>query len=214
MKKITKIEECKKNKDRVNVYIDEEFYMSCSKYCCIKYNLKEGWEIDLSYIAQVIAEDNYGKGKNYALKIIERGMKSKKELQDKLKLKEYSQGDIDKIIAFLSEYGYVDDGKYAKYYIESYKNTKSKLLIKHALLGKGIDQDTIEKYLSIIEEDTERDKAKTLALKKYNLLKGKDKNCIRKKIGDMLIRRGYEYHLIKSVINDILEDDEGGDYNI
>lgn len=214
MKKITKIEECKKNKDRVNVYIDEEFYMACSKYCFIKYDLKEGLEIDLSYIAKVIAEDNYGKGKNYALKIIERGMKSKKELQDKLKLKEYSEGDIDRIISFLSEYGYVNDDQYAKYYIESYKNTKSRLLIKHALILKGIDKDIIEKYLLFIEDDAERNKAKALAFKKYNLLKGKDKNCMRKKIGDMLIRRGYEYHLIKSVINEILEEDEGGDYNI
>lgn len=212
MRKITKIEECKRNKDRVNIFMDEEFYMSCSKYCCIKYDLKEGCLIDMDYINKVISEDNYGKGKNYALKVIERGMKSKKEINDKLKLKEYSDTDIDRIISFLSEYGYADDDMYAKYYIESYKNAKSKQFIKHSLINKGIDPDIIEKYLVDIEDETERNKVRTLAVKKLNSLKGKDKREIRKKIGDMLIRRGYEYNLIKEVINNIMENDEDGDY--
>lgn len=211
MKKITKIEECKKNKDRVNIFADEEFYASCSKYCCIKYDLKAGMNIDEAQIEGVISEDNYGKGKDYALRVIERGMKSKKELCDKLKLKGYSGEDIERIISFMSEYGYIDDEMYAKYYIESYKNSKSKLIIKHSLINKGIDQDIIEKYLSSIEDETEKAKAKSLAVKKYNLLKGKEKIVIRKKLGDMLIRQGYEYHLVKEVINEILDEDEGGD---
>jgi regulatory protein len=212
MKKITKIEECKRNKDRVNIFMDEEFYMSASKYCCIKYDLKEGLQIDTSYIDRVISEDNYGKGKNYALKVIERGMKSKKEIHDKLKLKEYSDADIDRVMSFLSEYGYADDDMYAKCYIESCKNSKSKQFIKHSLINKGIDLDIIEKYLMSIEDEEERNKAKILSLKKLNTLKGKDKKEIRKKIGDMLIRRGYEYNLIKEVVNDIMENDEDGDY--
>ncbi|MFA6941832.1 MAG: regulatory protein RecX, partial [Clostridiaceae bacterium] len=167
-----------------------------------------------SKLDRVISEDNYGKGKDYALRVIERGMKSKKELCDKLKLKEYSESDIERIILFMSEYGYIDDEMYAKYYIESYKNAKSKLIIKHSLINKGIDQEIIEKYISSMGDETEKNKAKALAVKKYNSLKGKEKLEIRKKLGDMLIRRGYEYHLVKEVINEILNEDEGGDFDI
>lgn len=212
MKKITKIEECKRNKDRVNIYTDEEFYASCSKYCCVKYELKAGMEFDEEYLKNVISEDNYGKGKEYALRIIERGMKSKKELQDKLRLKEYGEKDTDRIIHFMEEYGYIDDAKYARYYIESYKNSKSKLIIKHSLMTKGIDQETIEKYLPLIKDETEKDKIKALAVKKYKSLKGKNKNEIRRKLSDMLFRRGYEYHLIKEAVNEIIGEDEGGGY--
>ncbi|MCC5424208.1 recombination regulator RecX, partial [Clostridium botulinum] len=43
---ITKIEVQKRNKDRVNVYIDEEFNFACSSELIYYHNLKKGKVID------------------------------------------------------------------------------------------------------------------------------------------------------------------------
>ena len=48
--KITKIEIQKKNKNRVNLYLDEEFYCGLSLETIMKNHLKEGFEINENQI--------------------------------------------------------------------------------------------------------------------------------------------------------------------
>lgn len=208
MKKITKIEEGKRNKDRVNIYVEEEFYLACSKYCLLKYKLEVGKEVDTKYLDEVIKEDNLNNCKNYSLKVLERGMKTEKEIKDKLILKGYDEEDIEKVIIFLKEYAFVDDHKYVTYYIDSFKSTKSKKNIKYSLINKGVLEEVIEKYIDKIQDEDEFEKAKALGIKKLNTLKNKEKIEKKKKIGDMLFRKGYDYEIIKKVLKLVLDDKE------
>ena len=47
---ITKIEAQKKNDDRVNIYVDEKFFMAIYKELVFSFNLKKGQEIDTNYL--------------------------------------------------------------------------------------------------------------------------------------------------------------------
>ena len=68
---ITKIELGKKNKERVNIYIDEEYAFSISAELVYKENLKVKDKVDVEKLKKIANEDNYIKCKNSALKIIE-----------------------------------------------------------------------------------------------------------------------------------------------
>ena len=98
---ITKIELQKRTKDRVNVYINEEFAFACSAEIIYTYSLSKDKNIDMDYLKEIIDEDNYIKCKSYALKIIERTYKTEKQIFDKLAQKEYDEKIINKTIDFL-----------------------------------------------------------------------------------------------------------------
>ena len=56
----------------------------------------------------------------YALKLISRKRYTQKEIEKKLKGKEFAKGDdIDKVIARLKEYKYINDDEYAKDFIDN-----------------------------------------------------------------------------------------------
>ena len=114
---ITKIEVQKRNKDRVNVYIDNEYAFSISMELVYKESLKPKMEIDVERLRDIADKEGYLKCKNAALKIIERSYKTEKEVRDKLREKEYTDSQIEKSIEFLKEYNFVNDDSYAKAYI-------------------------------------------------------------------------------------------------
>ena len=130
---ITKIELGKKNKERVNIYIDEEYAFSISAELVYKENLKVKDKVDVEKLKKIANEDNYIKCKNSALKIIERTYKTEKELRDKLALKGYEDHIIKRTISFLREYNLLNDITYVKMYVKDKSKNQGKKKIKYIL---------------------------------------------------------------------------------
>ncbi|MFA9397365.1 MAG: recombination regulator RecX [Clostridiaceae bacterium] len=208
MNKITSIEEQKKNKERVNIYINYEFVFACSKLLAIKYSLVSGQIVDTDKLSKIAYEDNISKAKEYGLRIVERSFKTKNDVTRKLVLKEYDENTISYVISFLEEYKFIDDNKYVNMYINDYKISKSKKAIYYNLSKKGIDKSLIDKAFGEIDEDFEEKSAYKLGEKKYKTLKNSEDFIARKKIGDFLFRKGYKYETIKKVLNKILDEGE------
>lgn len=204
---ITKIELGKKNKNRVNIFLDEEFAFACSVDLIYYYKLEKGKKIDLDSLSNIIEEDNYIKGKNDALKIIERSYKSKKEMADKLLIKGYEEKIITRIIEFLEQYNFINDEKYAEMFIKDKSCSNGKNKIKYMLIRKGIDEDIIENKLKGVGEVRERESALKLAQKKYDILIKSETNekKVYKKIGDYLAGRGYNFGIINSVLDKVIK---------
>ena len=101
MNVITKIEVQKRNKDRSNVYIDNDYAFSLSNELVYKEGLKLNEKIDIERINAIAKEDNYIKCKTTALRIVEKSYKSEKELVDKLILKGYDNESINKILLMM-----------------------------------------------------------------------------------------------------------------
>ena len=167
---ITKIEVGKRNKERVNIYIDNEYAFSISAELVYKENIKVKDEINVERLKKLADEDNYIKCKNSALKIIERTYKSEKELRDKLVLKGYDDHIIKQTINFLREYNLLNDTNYAKMYVKDRSRNQGKNKIKYKLIQKGIDENIIEEELNKIDKDEIKKVVYEMALKKYRVL--------------------------------------------
>ena len=115
---ITKMEISKRNKERINIYIDEEYAFSISAELVYKENLKVKYKVDVQLLRKLSDEDNYIKCKNTALKIIERTYKSEKELAERLELKGYDSHIIKRTINFMKEYNLLNDNSYATMYVK------------------------------------------------------------------------------------------------
>ena len=209
MAKITKIEIQKRNKERVNIYIDDEYAFATFIDIVYKEGLSKGQEVNKEKYDDIIKKENKQKCKNTALRIIERAYKTEKEMRKRLCEKGYEQEEIDEAVNFLKEYKFIDDDSYVKLYIKEKIKSYGSQKIKYSLINKGISKEVIEEELNNIESEEMKQTALCLAEKKYkNLSKSeKDKFKLYNKICRYLISRGYEYDMVKSVTNKVLERD-------
>lgn len=207
---VSKIEIQKRNKDRVNIFVNDEFAFACSAELVYYHGLKKGVELDKNKIEDVVEADNYIKAKNAALKILERSYKTENEILKKLLEKKYNEKTIARVMAFLKEYSFVDDERYAKLYIKEKSKSIGKGKIKYALINKGIDEELIENNLNNISSDYEEQVAFKLAEKKFNILIKSEKNSmkLKRKLCDYLIRNGYNYDIANRIINKIVVVEE------
>lgn len=209
---ITKIEVQKNKKERVNIYVDDEYSFSCSTELVYRHKLVKGINIDLDYIKEVVRDDNYIYCKESALKIIERTLKTEKEVIRRLEKKGFEKSTIDKTIIFLEKYNFVDDSKYVKCYIKEKLNVDGKKKIKFNLLKKGIEESTIDAGFKIYDDYEEEyvNSLKRIAEKKYNSLKmnNLDKIKLKKRLYDYLIRKGYSWSEIKLVLNELFSNND------
>lgn len=206
MGKITKIETQKNNVERANIFIDEDFAFGCDMELIYKLRLKKGDVVDNNNIEEILKKEDFSKCKSQALRSVTRGYKTEKEIRDKLTQKEFQDSSIEKTIDFLKEYKFIDDDKFALMFSKDKSYNQGRNKIKYALKRKGIDDTIIEKSLSTIDEEDEHSKALELGKKKYSILEKRenDKRKLYQKMCNYLIGRGYEYSLVKKVVNEII----------
>ncbi len=203
--KITKIEQQKNNKERVNIYIDDKFAFGLMIEIKYKYDLQENMEINEEYIQKVLREEELSKAKDQALKFLTYRQRSEKEIIDKLKKKGFEESIIDNTLNYLKKYKLVDDMEFAKAFMKDKINLNKfgPIRIKHELYKKGIDNNIIEKILE--EDDDEYNRALNLAKKKLPSYKNDDKNAIYRKLGGFLQRKGYSYDCIFKVLKELVQ---------
>lgn len=205
---ITKIEEGKRNKERVNIYIDNDYAFSVSKEILYKEDLKLNDNVNIENLREIVKKDNYIKCKNSALRIVERSYKSERELKDKLLLKGYDKDSIEKTMAFLKEYNFLSDNNYTKMYVKDKSKVQGKNKIKFELYRKGISEEIIQEELSSIDEEDEKEVAYNLAFKKYNVISKResDKYKLSQKLYRYILSKGYSYDIATYAIKKVLDD--------
>jgi recX family len=209
MNVITKIEVQKRNKDRSNVYIDNDYAFSLSNELVYKEGLKLNEKIDIERINAIAKEDNYIKCKTTALRIVEKSYKSEKELVDKLILKGYDNESINKTMDVLKEYNFINDENYVKMYVKDKLKQVGKKKIKYDLAKKGISDKIIDEEIYNIDSEYEKNTAYNLAIKKYNTIAKReaDRFKLSQKLYRFLLSKGYSYDIVSSVVKEITKVD-------
>lgn len=206
---ITKIEAQKRSKDRVNIYVDEEYFMAVYAELVYTHSLKKGMEIDKNSLESLLHDEMYMKAKNKALSILSKSDQSEKKLREKL-LNDYDENIVEEVIGFLKGYKLINDNLLAEKIVHDNMNLSKfgKNKIKQNLYNKGIAASDIQDAISQIDPDEEYENAKYLAEKRLKRLKGEDKNKINQKIYQHLAYKGFSYDIIKRVLRELLNFDE------
>ncbi|MEG2084869.1 MAG: regulatory protein RecX [Clostridia bacterium] len=140
---ITAIEGQKNNNEKVNLFVDGEYYCSLSVDVVFKSHLKIG-EIDSAEFEKIVEDNERIKAFTSLLNTISRGAYCKAELHKKLVTKGFSvdvaQNAIDKAIG----YGYIDDSEYAKRFVAEKSKTHGANYVKQQLKFKGVCQADID----------------------------------------------------------------------
>jgi len=203
MKKITKIEYQKKNKDRVSIYLDDNYAFGVDLNIMIKYSLAKNMELEDDFIREILKAEEEINAYNYAISVLSRTAKSEKQLRQKMLDKGYDAQFIENAIIKLKKQKYIDDEAYSESFINSKINVSKdgKLKIKEALYNKGIDKQIIADKLSEISNDEEIKRAYMLGTKKLRSIKEEDARKKRLKLTNYLINKGFEYSTVKKAVS-------------
>lgn len=201
---ITKIEEQKNNKNRVNIYVDDDFLIGTYKELIYKLSLNKGKDIDEEKLKELLEEEEFLKAKNKAYQILNKSMQSEEVLIKKLLDRGFGEGVIDRVIEKLKEYKMINDEILSRSIVKNKMNVKKhgKNRILQDLYNKKIPKDTINKVLDEeFDDDSEFENALYLGEKKLSKIKDEDRNKIYRKLSQHLAYRGFDYDVIKRVIN-------------
>ena len=132
-------------------------------------------------------------------------MHSEKEIREKLTKKGFGESVIEKVVADLRHNSIIDDYLFAKAFIHDRMrfNPQGSYRIAYELKKKGLSQDIINKIFTeekVVETDIER--ALKLAKKRLKtLINIKDKEKVKRRLYNFLLRRGFSYETIKTVMD-------------
>ncbi|MBQ3214455.1 MAG: regulatory protein RecX [Clostridia bacterium] len=202
--KITKIEIQKKNKNRVNLYLDEEFFCGLSLETVLKNHLKEGIEVEEDKIKFLVFETEKEMALSKAVGYISKCQKTKKEVYKYLIQKGYDEEIINYVISKLEEYNFVDDTLYAKNYIKFKNKNSGSRKIEMELKQKGINEEVAKESLEKYSNDRE---FVLMVATKY--MKNKEKDLKNKqKAYRHLASRGFISEDIIFALNQIFGNNE------
>ena len=196
--KITGLKQGVKNPDRVNVYVNSKFAFSLDVAQVVDFGIKIGLEISAEQVEEFKKASEFGKLYQRALELVLVRKKKKKELYDYLYKKVFEK-KLDKnyiggIIEKLENKNYINDAKFAEYYVENrfVKKGISAKRLKMELMKKGVAKEIIEEVL----KDSGRDEAEEIK----KVIAKKRNKYDDEKLTQYLCRQGFQYDLVREMI--------------
>ncbi len=201
--KITDIRPQKKCPKRRSIFVNNEFLCGVDEEIVVILGLKLGQEVDKKKIKEILHKEEIKRAKDYAFKLLSYRPRSIKEIQDRLKKKDYSSKVILEVIKSLKKLKFLNDKEFARMWVESRIKTRpmGRYRLYQELIQKGIDRDLIEKTLSDYREEEEIELAKELARKKLKRsYRNLDEVTTKRRLYGFLQRRGFSYDTIQEVL--------------
>ncbi|MBR2337777.1 MAG: RecX family transcriptional regulator [Clostridia bacterium] len=205
MKVITDIKAQVKNPTRCSIYLDNVFYCGLELETVMRHRLKVGDQIEPEKLDEIQFDSERVRALDKALSFVTNSKKTQKQVREHLYKRGYTEQTVESVIQKMNDYRFLDDGDYAESYAKSYSKTKGKRLIAMELKIKGVSEESIQKALEDLGDQTEN--AVSVA-EKYLKNKPKDKQNIQK-CYKYLLSKGFEYDVAKSAVGRIgeYEDD-------
>ena len=210
-----------KNPNRVNVFVNSRFAFSLDVAQVVEFKLKVGMELSDEKLAEIRKASEFGKLYQRALEWVLMRPRSVLELKDYLrrreriaemkekqcewmmgkegkKVREHKriQYDFDDLIVKrLRERGYVDDRKFAEYYVENrfVKKGVSRKRLEMELVKKGVAREIIGE---VLEGRDDAEEVRKMIAKK------RDKYESDEKLIAYLCRQGFSYDLVRELVLD------------
>lgn len=211
MSKITSVERQKKNPKRLSLFLDGKFAFGADQDLLVNFRLVVGKEVDEELLNKLLFESEVGKLMDRMYGLFSIRQRSEKEVKDylkrlsfKRKIKdqdEISDFVVDSLVGRLKQKSLIDDLQFARSWVEARRKSKQKgrKALKMELLQKGISRGVIEELLNIDEGDEEQ-LAQIALEKKVRIWNNLPSLEFKKKAYNFLLRKGFEYTIIKNVV--------------
>jgi len=197
-----------RDKDRVNVFVDGKYRFSLDISQVAELGIKNGAEYTEEELVELENESQFGKLYTRSLEYVLIRPRSQRELRDYLYRKtrdtRTKTGDVKKgvskelterVFQRLLEKGYLDDEKFARFWVENRNVRKGSSLrkLRSELQAKGVESGIVQQVLENSERSDSDELRKVIAKKasRYD---------DEQKLMAYLVRQGFRYDDVKEAL--------------
>ena len=150
-----------------------------------------------------LEEKTLVRAKNAAYRLLTYRPRSRAELIQKLRDKEFDDAVVEAVVSDLVRLGYVDDRQFAEQWASSRVRLRAfgRRRIELELRNRGVDREIIEEALAaVFGAEPELGTAMSAAEKKLNTMRSTDRETRRRRLAGFLERKGYSFEIIRRVV--------------
>lgn len=206
--KILKYKKLKSGKYQVE--LDNSNKIELYEDTILKYDLLLTKEIEESKLDSILKYNDKFDAYYLALKYLNVRARSKKEIKDYLKKKEYDEDIINETISTLESQGYLNDLGFAKSFLTNKLITTSNgpLKIKRELLQHELSNEDINIVLEDYTDEMQIEKIRKHVNRIVKSNRNKGNVYLKRKLHNELNSEGFKLSLIENELNNLeLEDD-------
>ncbi len=201
--KVTALRLQGRNKSRVNVYLDGKFAFGVAKMVAARLAL--GQELDEAAIARLRGLDDVEQAYERALKFLAPRPRSEAEVRRRLRQRQIPDAIVDQVVDRLRQASLLNDEEFANFWVENRVTfrPRSKRVLRAELKQKGVGDDQVRQALAASDDSAA---AYALAAPRARRLAGLEYQEFRRKLGDYLARRGFDYDTIGPVVERVWQE--------
>ena len=192
---VTRIESVTKTKYKV--YVDGQFAFVLYKGELSRFHIADGQELSQDIYEKIRTEVILKRAKLRAMHLLNDMWRTESQLREKLTRNDYPADIVEAAIDYVKSFGYINDYEYARSFIESRKERKSRREIYMQLVGKGVARDLIDEAFEECYEQEDSTEAIHRLLEKKHYDPQSTAPEEKKKIMAYLVRKGFNYEDIR-----------------
>jgi regulatory protein len=198
LQKVTALKYQKKNRQRVNVFLDGQYAFGLQASIAI--GLRVGQALSPEEIAQLQDRDLAEVAYEGALGFLGYRPRSHAEVEAYLRRRKASPAVAQTVITRLTSAGLVDDDAFARYWVENRESfrPRGRRSLRFELRRKGVPDTVVD---SATGEINEADSAYRAAHDRAQRLSSLDYAVFRRRLAGFLQRRGFYYEVVKETVD-------------
>lgn len=212
---VTKITAQVRDTNRTSVFLDGEFAFGITTDRVLMLGIAPKDVLTAERVAELMAMDTVDRAIAAGMELLSYRQRSEAELRDRLARKGFVPVAIDAAVERLLGWGYLDDGEFARRWVENRieHRPRGSRLIAQELRHKGIDRELIGETLEAADID-ELAAALEAGRRKSASYARLDPAVARRRLGGFLARRGFSGGVVRQATDQLLDpdpDDDGMD---
>ncbi len=203
--RITKIEPQKRRKSRFSVFVDDVYAFSLDADLLVSSGIAEGDEVDDARLAELRREGERRYALERAYRLLAARDRSEAEMRQRLQQIGFDEETVEHTLGVLRRQKYLDDRAFAERFARSQLAVRpvGRRELQRRLREKGIHEDLLAEVLSAVYPESEEEElARREAVRRLRRYRNEtDRRRVRSRIASFLARRGFEWPVVQSVLD-------------
>ena len=203
--KITDLRTGKGRDKRLNIFLDGRFVFSLGAEVAAKENLRVGQELSSTRIKSLTGSDEVQRCLEAAYRYLGYRPRSESEIRERMRRRGFAAETIDAALNRLKEQVLLDDEAFARFWKENRDSCRprSRWLTGVELRRMGVGNNVIE---HVVADMDDRENAYRAAQQKTLRCAPADYQSFRRRLGDYLRRRGFNYEIISHTVERVWQE--------
>jgi regulatory protein len=204
--RITAIRNVGGDPPRVAVQVDGREAFTVSAEVAERLSLNVGADIGSEETESLRDDDERGRAREAALRLLAVRARSEHELTTRLRQKGFRAGTTREVVSALAGVGLIDDEAFARAWAEERLRLRpvGPRRLSQELAAKGVARELADMVIAeAFAEQPELEVARRAASRRAGSLRGGDPRKVRARLHSFLVRRGFSYEVAATVIREL-----------